>query len=114
MIITLIILGLLAVTPCFGAFCGEACNSTTDCSVDGCYVCIGHCVGCHALADATSCADTSSGADLYCTWKTAEQRCAYIGELPEIPARSRWWVWIALVALGGGVVLRRTRARSSP
>lgn len=62
----------------FAAACNQACLSSTDCTA-GCNVCIGFCVACADLADATACADTATGADLYCGWTGV----ACIAEMPK-------------------------------
>lgn len=112
---SLILLTLIAfLSPsAYAAVCDQECDDASDCTGSVCRVCIGHCISCHELGDQTSCADTGTGASSVCTWMTAENRCAFIGEVPEMPTSYRPLLFVliavALVVQTTYMVARKRR-----
>lgn len=78
MVFALIAFALLFADDSFAASCNQVCATSADCTSGGCNVCIGFCVSCADLGNATDCAEVGTGASESCIWNGAI--C-----VPEIP-----------------------------
>lgn len=94
-------------TGAWAAQCNEECATTSDC-VSTCPVCIGTCVSCYELGNATACLSADTGGNSNCQWDG--QNCKSLTDVPTLPNR-HLWLWMLLPLLVLVVITVQVRRR---
>ena len=86
----------------YSATCNETCSTTSDCD-STCPVCIGVCVSCYELGNASSCLDAGTGGSTNCQWDG--QNCKAITDVPTMP-KGLWLILLVPLAFAILYMLR--------